>query len=70
VPVELERIIEKALSKDPGSRYQHVEDMIVDLKGLSYEHSRVRTSVIPRKKVSRKLIWIPASLIVVVRGFL
>jgi serine/threonine protein kinase/tetratricopeptide (TPR) repeat protein len=34
VPVELERIINKALSKDPSERYQHAEDMQVELKAL------------------------------------
>ena len=32
VPQELERIINKALSKDHGERYQHADDLIVDLK--------------------------------------
>ena len=35
VPTELDRIVGKAMSKDAGERYQHVEEMIVDLKGLS-----------------------------------
>jgi serine/threonine protein kinase/tetratricopeptide (TPR) repeat protein len=34
VPVELERIINKALCKDPSERYQHAEDMQVELKAL------------------------------------
>ncbi len=34
VPLELERITHKALSKDPNERYQHVEDMRVDLGNL------------------------------------
>lgn len=34
VPMELDRIVEKALRKDPGERYQHVEDLLVDLRGL------------------------------------
>ncbi len=35
VPTELDRIVSKAMSKDAGERYQHVEEMIVDLKSLS-----------------------------------
>jgi serine/threonine protein kinase/tetratricopeptide (TPR) repeat protein len=31
VPVELERIVAKAMAKRPEDRYQHVEDMLVDL---------------------------------------
>ncbi len=34
VPVDLDRIVSKALAKDADERYQHVEDMIVDLRGL------------------------------------
>ena len=32
VPMELERIVSKCLSKDPGERYQHADDLLVDLK--------------------------------------
>jgi non-specific serine/threonine protein kinase len=32
VPMELERIIGKALAKNPSERYPHVEDMLVDLR--------------------------------------
>lgn len=32
VPIELDRIVAKALQKDRRQRYQHVEDMLVDLK--------------------------------------
>ena len=35
VPTELERIVEKTLAKDPGERYQHAEDLMVDLKRLA-----------------------------------
>ena len=31
---ELEWIVAKALAKDVDERYQHVEEMIVDLRGL------------------------------------
>ncbi|RJR30014.1 MAG: hypothetical protein C4574_02800 [Candidatus Latescibacterota bacterium] len=34
VPMELERIVGKALAKNPSERYPHVEDMLVDLRGL------------------------------------
>jgi serine/threonine protein kinase/tetratricopeptide (TPR) repeat protein len=35
VPMELELIINKALAKKPEERYQHVDDMIIDLKSIS-----------------------------------
>jgi len=34
VPMELERIVNKAMAKDADVRYQHVEDLAVDLKAL------------------------------------
>ena len=34
VPMELERIVVKALQKDPAKRYQHTDEMLVDLKYL------------------------------------
>jgi TolB-like protein/tRNA A-37 threonylcarbamoyl transferase component Bud32 len=34
VPMELERIVGKALTKEASGRYPHVEDMLVDLRAL------------------------------------
>jgi serine/threonine-protein kinase len=34
VPMELERVVNKALTKDPAVRYQHADDMLVDLRLL------------------------------------
>jgi len=34
VPLELDWIVAKALAKNAGERYQHVADMLVDLRGL------------------------------------
>ena len=35
VPMELERIINKALTKRPEGRYQHVDELLVDLRSCS-----------------------------------
>jgi serine/threonine-protein kinase len=35
VPMELERIVNKAMAKIPDERYQHINEMLVDLKMLS-----------------------------------
>ena len=37
VPVELDRIVLKAMAKSPDERYQHVEEMAVDLRSLAQE---------------------------------
>jgi serine/threonine protein kinase len=34
VPPELQRIVSKALAKDPGERYQTAKDMLIDLRNL------------------------------------
>jgi len=37
VPDELQRIVSKALRKDREQRYQHIKDMLIDLKDLKQE---------------------------------
>ena len=37
VPMELERIVKKALTKSPDERYQNVSDLLVDLKKFTKE---------------------------------
>jgi dienelactone hydrolase/predicted Ser/Thr protein kinase len=34
VPVELDRVLAKALAKDPNERYQHVDEVLVDLRAI------------------------------------
>jgi serine/threonine protein kinase/tetratricopeptide (TPR) repeat protein len=44
VPMELERIVKKTLAKKPAERYQHADDLIVDLKNVAQTpESGVRT---------------------------
>ena len=35
LPIELDRIVSKCLAKDPAERYQHADDLIVDLANLA-----------------------------------
>jgi eukaryotic-like serine/threonine-protein kinase len=44
VPMELERIVTKALRKKPEDRYQHINDMLVDLRVLRSDLPRMTTS--------------------------
>jgi serine/threonine protein kinase len=37
VPMELERIINKAMAKNPKERYQHVDEILVDLRAVAKE---------------------------------
>ncbi len=60
VPVELERVIGKALAKVPDERYQHIDEMLVDLRALkkrleSGEAPTRPTKVKPPK--SKRVYW-------------
>ncbi len=37
IPMSLERVVAKAMSKNPDERYQHMDDMIVDLQSAARE---------------------------------
>ena len=74
VPKELERIAGKCLAKEPGSRYQHVDELLVDLRELQKERqsgeSRLRGGAAPGSSVddkpgSRALWYVAASAVVV-----
>ena len=54
VPTELDFIVSKAMAKDEGERYQHVEEMIVDLKSLSKKLASGK-STIPQSGVTTTL---------------
>ncbi|MGD2087869.1 MAG: protein kinase [Candidatus Aminicenantes bacterium] len=62
VPMELERIINKSLSKDPSERYQHADDLMVDLRKLKKDTkpetapSMIKTSPGITIKASLKLL--------------
>ena len=46
VPLELDRIVGKAMAKEAGERYQHVEEMIVDLKSLSKKLASGKSTIL------------------------
>ena len=58
VPKELERIAGKCLAKEPGSRYQHVDELLVDLRELQKERqsgeSRLRAGAVPAGAIGDK----------------
>jgi len=39
VPIELERIINKTMAKNPEERYQHVDELLIDLRSVEKEIS-------------------------------
>jgi serine/threonine-protein kinase len=50
VPMELERIVDKAMAKRPDERYQRVDEMLVDLKRVSKEAETGKVKVRPAKE--------------------
>lgn len=67
IPMDLERIVNKAMAKQAGERYQHLDDMVVDLKGLGkigkFDSTNKRTQSTSRGK---RVLWsLSASFIVV-----
>jgi serine/threonine-protein kinase len=75
VPMELERIVDRALAKDPGERYQSVSDMIVDLKAARGQLSGAKTtSTGPRalkpRSPRRRWVFAGVAVVVAVLGFL
>jgi tetratricopeptide (TPR) repeat protein len=61
VPMELERIVAKALAKDPAERYQHADELIADLRALK-KSPGASVPASPSKKRLAKII-IPACIV-------
>jgi Tol biopolymer transport system component len=60
LPIEIDQIVAKALAKDPAERYQHVDDILVDLQVLKKRIPELGRStwtamaLVPRKAKSWK----------------
>ncbi|MBI5084251.1 MAG: protein kinase [Acidobacteria bacterium] len=50
LPVELDRVVGRCLAKDPGERYQHADDLLVDLRRLSRPSVTTAAGKAARKK--------------------
>ena len=61
MPMELERIVNKCLEKNPLQRYQHVDEMLVDLKSLGdklkHKTTRQPTVIITPAQSRKKLVF-------------
>ena len=53
LPLELDRILGKALAKNSDERYQHVEEMIVDLRALRKELPSARATPVGAQRVTQ-----------------
>ncbi len=58
VPPELQRIVSKALAKNPGERYQTAKDMLIDLRNLK---KRLELDVEIERSVSPESSALPAT---------
>jgi serine/threonine-protein kinase len=70
VPLELDRIVEKALAKEPAVRYQHVEDLLVDVhrlrsEALTSSRAKTRRAAPPQLKWRRLVLAVAPLLLVI-----
>ena len=56
VPVELDRIVSKALAKDPDERYRHIDELLMDLRALKKSLSGGSRPVSPGSGVVRAMV--------------
>ena len=54
VPIEVDRVIGRALAKDRQERYQHIDELLVDLRGLEKQESGTGRPAPPPKAVGRR----------------
>jgi len=58
VPIKLEEILKKLLSKDPDLRFQHVDELPVDLKYINLKTSILTKSTVQKVSFGKKpLLW-------------
>jgi Tol biopolymer transport system component len=69
VPLELDRILSKALSKSPAQRYQHLDDMLVDLRAVRSNLSGQR-ALTAREPLPRRWLWPVAAAALLMAGYL
>jgi len=70
IPVSIEQVVSKALEKDPDKRYQHMDDLLDDLKSLSAgivpEEIKVRMRKEKLRKRKRAILSVGAAVLVIV----
>jgi serine/threonine-protein kinase len=70
VPMELERIVNKCLEKDRNNRYQHVDEVVVDLQRIEVEPVGKTTKVrpIPQPTSAKTITPLAAGAIAALAG--
>jgi len=73
IPMELERIVGKCMAKAPKDRYQHADELIVDLRTIhpsttsSSRSGSPRTTMVPARRIRTYLI--PTAVVLAVVAF-
>jgi len=67
LPTEIDRVIEKTMAKKPNERYQHAQDLLVDLKSLrEWIESNVEKSPLEQRAAGRRFRLLLYAVIVVI----
>jgi Tol biopolymer transport system component/predicted Ser/Thr protein kinase len=72
VPLELERIVDKCMAKKPEERYQHAEELLVDLQALRAQlepqASRATAKPVPARRVPPAILGAVAAAVLAAVG--
>jgi serine/threonine-protein kinase len=68
VPAELERIVEKALAKNPAERYQHADDLVADLRTVKrqLETGETASALGGQEEVKKRPWFLYTGLVVII----
>jgi serine/threonine protein kinase/Tfp pilus assembly protein PilF len=70
IPAELQRIVDKALAKDPSKRYQKAEEMLAELRQLSGPETGLKSKRVPvRASIFRRPAVISGTVVVLALVF-
>ena len=71
VPMELERITNKCLEKEPSGRYQHVDELLVDLRSITkgFESGRMEPRPTRAKRPKTKRVYLYVGLLILLLLF-
>jgi serine/threonine protein kinase/tetratricopeptide (TPR) repeat protein len=74
VPQELEAIVDRCLRKKPEDRYQHADEILVDLRKVvkqsgSAERKRQASIIAPKRRPLKKILAAGAGLALLILGF-
>ncbi len=56
VPISLDTVIFKALAKDPGMRYQHVDEIPADLRTIEFKSGSLTTNISTQSVINKSAV--------------